>query len=203
GGPLGPPVVRVFVTARDRSDPNSESAGQRPSLGLRLAAVLSDWSAVLGLFKREGGDGNGARREPARAQFLAGPVHPLRRRGVLEPPEPGLELLSAGLGPDLTLVALWAAHRDIAAARAAEELDDGSVVARGRAPWAYRVIATWHGPAPRHAMNIEDLDLAFPIVQPMPGGGLLAVASRCLLREDGMAERTASVYGPHGFLERN
>jgi hypothetical protein len=168
-----------------------------------LAAVLSDWSAVLGLFRREGEDGSRTRIEAARARFLAGPVQPLRRRGVLGPPEPGLDLLSAGLGPDLTLVALWAAHRDIAAARAAEELEDGSVVARGRAPWAYRTVATWHGPAPRPAMIIEDLDLAFPIVQPMPGGGLLAVASRCRLREDGMAERTASVYGPYGFLERN
>jgi hypothetical protein len=166
-------------------------------------AVLSDWSAVLRLFKRDGEADYRTRIAAARAQFLSGPVKPLRRLGTLVPPESELELVSAGLGPELSLVALWAAHDDLAAARAVDELEDGSVVARGRAPWAYRAVATWHGPSPRAAVIIDDMDLAFPIVQPLPDGGLLTVASRCRLREDGTTERNASVYGPYGFLERN
>src|SRR5207342_1355705 len=72
------PGRRGLVTARGRSDPNSEGAGQRPSQGLGLTAVLPDWSAVLGLFRREGEDGSRTRIEAARARFLAGPVQPLR-----------------------------------------------------------------------------------------------------------------------------
>ncbi len=172
-------------------------------LAARRSDVLSDLSAMLRLFKRDGEDDHRARTAAARAQFLAAPTVWLRRRGTLLPPEPNAELISAGLGPDLTLVALWAGREDLAAARAVERLADGTVVARGRAPSAYRALVTWHGPSPRPPMVIDDLDLAFPIVQPLPDGGLLAVASRCRLHEDGYPERNASVYGPRGFLERN
>ena len=170
---------------------------------LRAAVVLPDLTAVPRLFRRNGEDDYRARIEAARAQFLAVRAFPLRMRGTLVPPEREVELVSAGLGPDLTLVALWAGRDDLAAARAIDELADGTAVARGRAPWAYRALATWHGPSPRPPMVIDDLDLAFPIVQPLPDGGLLAVASRCRVRDDSHPERNASVYGPHGFLERS
>lgn len=154
------------------------------------------------MFRRENDDGHRARVEAARRQFLTAAVHPLRHRGTLRPPRPELELVSASLGHDLTMVALWTAPEDLAAAHAIDELDDGTTVARGRAPWPYRAVVSWHGPAPLPPMLIEDLDVSFPIAAPLPDGRLLVAGTRSKVR-DGVPERNAAVFGPTGFIERS
>lgn len=164
------------------------------------------------LFRRNGDNDFEARLEAAREAFLAGPVQPLRHRGTLRPPrsvvaglsaaEPDLELVATALGHDLTLVALWTGPDDVTAAHAVEVLEDGSTVARSRAPWPYAAVATWHGPSPRPPVVIEDLDVAFPILAPLPEGGLVIAGSRCRVRS-GTPERNAMIYGESGFVERD
>jgi hypothetical protein len=156
---------------------------------------------VLRLFRKAGEDGYRARIEAARQQFLAAPVHPLRHSGTLRPPVPDVELISAALSHDLMMVALWTAPGDLPAARATEELEDGLTVARGRAARPYQALLTWHGPTPHAPLIIDDLHVAFPIIAPLPDGGVLVVGTRCRVR-DGVPERNASIIGPAGFIER-
>lgn len=157
------------------------------------------------LWKRDSEEAYEARLEAERRRFLAATTLPLRRRGTLVPPEPGLELISASLGPDLSLIALWTSKIDATAALTSEVMEKGVPVPRARSSWPYRAILTWHGGSgtdSRGPLWIDDLDLARPIVQPLPDGGLLVVSSRCRLR-DGHPEHNAYVYGAHGFVERS
>lgn len=165
------------------------------------SAAICQTARVPRLFRRNGEDGYRARIKAARQQFVAGPEQRLQHRGTLRPPAPDVALVSASLSHDLTMVVLWTAPEDVAAAQATENIGDGVAVARGRAPWPYRAMLTWHGPAPRPPVVIEDLELAFPIVAPLPDGGLLIVATRSRVR-DGVPERNAAFIGPTGFVER-
>ena len=157
------------------------------------------------LWKRHRADPYEARLEAERRRFRASTAAPLRRRGTLVPPEPDLQLISASIGPDLSLIALWTAKTDAPAALTSEVVENGVRMPRGRASWPYRAILTWHGGSgadSRGPLWIDDLDLTRPIVQPLPDEGLLVVSARCRLR-NGHPEHNAYVYGAHGFVERS
>lgn len=156
---------------------------------------------MVRLWKRNSQEAYQAKIEAERRRFLATTPLELHRRGSLVPPDSGLELISISLGPDLSLIALWVSAVDAQAAVSSEVVEHGIRVPRGRASWPYRAIVSWHGPASREPMWIDDLDLARPIVQPLPGGGLIIVSSRCRLR-DGHPEHNAYIYGSNGFIER-
>lgn len=49
---------------------------------------------------------------------------------------------------------------------------------------------------------LSDVALAFPRLQPLPGGETLVVGTRCHRLEDGTAERNAQVFGMDGSLRR-
>jgi len=160
---------------------------------------------VARLWKRHRADPYEARLEAERRRFRASTAAPLRRRGTLVPPEPDLQLISASIGPDLSLIALWTAKTDAPAALTSEVVENGVRMPRGRASWPYRAILTWHGGSgadSRGPLWIDDLDLTRPIVQPLPDEGLLVVSARCRLR-NGHPEHNAYVYGAHGFVERS
>ncbi|MCI0689248.1 MAG: hypothetical protein L0Y54_18750, partial [Sporichthyaceae bacterium] len=160
---------------------------------------------MVRLWKRNSQQAFQAKLEAERQRFLATTSVPLRRRGTLEPPRPDLELVSASLGPDLSLIALWTTALDAQAALSSEVVEHGQRVPRGRAARPYRAVLTWHGgtgAAARGPTWIDDLDLARPIVQPLPDGGLLMVSARCRMR-DGQPEHNAYIYGAHGFVERS
>jgi len=170
-----------------------------------MARRFCQTSPVARLWKRNREESYEARLEAERRRFLAATELPLRRRGTLAPPEFDLALISASLAPDLSLIALWTAADDAPAAQTSEVVEHGIRVPRARASWPYRAVLSWHGGSgtdSRGPISIDDLDLARPIAQPLPDGGLLLVSARCRLR-DGQPEHNAYVYGPHGFVERS
>lgn len=143
--------------------------------------------------------------EAERRKFRTSTALPLRRRGTLVPPEVDLQLISASMGADLSLIAVWTTKADVPAALASEPVQHGGRLPRGRASRPYRAILSWHGGSgadSRGPLWIDDLDLARPIVQPLPDGGLLVVSSRSRLR-NGHPEHNAYVYGADGFVERS
>ncbi|HEX2499800.1 MAG TPA: hypothetical protein VHO00_13455 [Actinomycetes bacterium] len=157
------------------------------------------------LWKRNRGDPYEARLEAERRRFGTATALPLRRRGTLVPPEADLQLISASIGPDLSLIALWTTKVDAPAALDSETVEHGVRLPRGRASRPYRAILTWHGGSgadSRGPLWIDDLDLTRPIVQPLPDGGLLVVSARSRLR-NGHPEHNAYVYGAHGFVDRS
>ena len=157
------------------------------------------------LWRRNRADPYEARLKAERRKFRTATALPLRSRGTLVPPEPDLRLISASIGPDLSLIALWTATSDARAALASEPAGRGVPLPRGRASWPYRAILSWHGGSgvdSRGPLWIDDLDLARPIVQPLPNGGLLVASARCR-RRSGHPEHNAYVYGAHGFVERS
>lgn len=106
----------------------------------------------------------------------------------LERPQQDDELVTASIGPDGEAVALWASAQDVAAF--------------GDARWdgldrPVSIRATRHTPDLVHVASISNFRLAYPQVQPMPGGGFLLVAPRVYRRGDG-APPNAVIYDADG-----
>lgn len=106
-----------------------------------------------------------------------GPVTPVLR-GRLEPADVADELLAASVGPDSAAIALWTS----------------STAAEAR-PVPARV--TRHNPGLISVVEIPELDVAYPKVQPLPGGRTLVVGARCRWRPEG-AERNAVIFDADG-----
>ncbi len=63
------------------------------------------------------------------------------------------------------------------------------------------MVLVHHGDRVRR-VTLHDLDLAYPMGQPLPNGEILVVGARCRRFPDGTAEHNARVYGAGGALKR-
>lgn len=100
----------------------------------------------------------------------------VRRR--LDPVDAGDELAAVSVGPDGVAIALWASL---------SHPRTGPVPAR----------VTHHDPDRLSAVEIAELDISHPKVQPLPGGRILIVGARCQWRPEG-PELNAVIFDANG-----
>ena len=99
----------------------------------------------------------------------------LRLHRRLSPAVPGDVLVTASVGPAGEAVALWASPAD-RQALLARSRDGESPRSRPQRPVAARVSV--HGTSPDTVVALDDLDVAFCQVQPLPDGRVLVVGAR-------------------------
>ncbi|NUQ91003.1 MAG: hypothetical protein HOQ43_21380 [Glycomyces artemisiae] len=126
---------------------------------------------------------------------------PMRLLHRLTPPRPGDVLLTAHVGPAGEAVTLWGP--DALAERIFGYVEYANGVrspASQVPPWSARVVVA----APDGRQTVTEIDgmtLAFPNLQPLPGGRLLIVGTRCRVSA-GIAEHNAVVIDPAGRIAR-
>ncbi|TDC70807.1 hypothetical protein E1200_04155 [Actinomadura sp. GC306] len=104
--------------------------------------------------------------------------------------------MSASVGPGGEVIALWTAAADEGAVTAKTQTR-GAVFPNPRATRPVTARVTVHSPELTAATTIPDFPLAFPAVQPLPDGRILAVGTRAQWRPDG-PDRNAIVYSADG-----
>jgi len=107
------------------------------------------------------------------------------------------ELVAASVGPYGEAIALWAAPA-VAGAMLGRRVDAGGASfpdARTGRPAQAQVLTYW--PDAVHARGVPAVELAYPMVQPLPGDRTLIVGARCWWRAEG-AEQNAVVLDPEG-----
>lgn len=115
----------------------------------------------------------------------------------LSAPKAGDALVTASVGPAGEAVAVWAAPDDAPALRPRDSGPGGVSFAGTRALWPVRARVTVHDPGLVSVTTVPRLRLPHLQVQPLPGGAVLLVGSRCQWRADG-PDCNAAVYGPDG-----
>src|SRR5262245_50239982 len=111
----------------------------------------------------------------------------------------GWAVVSATVGPAGEAVALVAPIAD-AALPAGRETRSGFAsfaLTRTYRPWRAGVVVISRGSV--RIIEIEELSLAHPAVQPLPGDRVVIAGARCRFR-DGTAERNAVVVGQDGAV---
>ncbi len=125
----------------------------------------------------------------------------LRRHGRLAPPVEGDVLVSADLGPQGTMVALWARPEDREALFGRTRGSGGASFPDPRTARPVQARAVEHAPRTRRVVALRDLRTGFPSLQPLPDGHLLLVGARCRHR-GGDPDHNAAVHAPDGTLVR-
>jgi hypothetical protein len=131
-----------------------------------------------------------------RAAVMGRPVPPVAHHASV--PAAGSDRLeSVSVGPGGEAVALWSSRQDAPALRSTTVQPDWATFPDPRTSRPVAVRVTMYQPEPVATVAVEDLTLAYPRVQPLPGGRVLVVGVRCRWRPDG-PERNAVVYDADG-----
>jgi hypothetical protein len=142
-----------------------------------------------------------AEQERRHAAVMALPTVPLVHRATLVPARDGDVLVSACVGPDGEVVALWSDAGGAAALTARTTQPGWASFAEARTGGPTPARVTVHGGSGRsRVVDIPDLALAHVTVQPLPHGRVLIVGARCHRRPEG-PERNAVVYDADGRVE--
>jgi hypothetical protein len=130
-----------------------------------------------------------------KARGAAG-LHP---HGELHRPRHGDRLVTVSAGPHDEAVALWVDADDLPALLGRDTIPGGASFPRTlvRNPPPVRI--TTQGSAGPVTVALDALDIAFPTVQPLPGGRFAIVGSRCQWRPEG-PDRNAIVVDRDGTV---
>jgi len=112
----------------------------------------------------------------------------------------GWAVVSATVGPAGEAVALMAPVAD-AGLPAGRDTRSGFAsfgLTRTHRPWRARVVVISGGST--RVIEIEELSLAHPAIQPLPDGCVVIAGGRCRFK-DGTAEQNAVVVGPDGTVQ--
>lgn len=123
--------------------------------------------------------------------------------GALRPPAGFDRLITVSAGP-AGPVALWAKATDQDDIQGRYEGPGGATFPETRTSSRPRVALASYASeslAPVHVAIVEDLSVAHPLVQPLPGGEFLVVGGRCAWRPDG-PERNALIVDSDGRIQR-
>jgi hypothetical protein len=123
--------------------------------------------------------------------------------GVLQPPTAFDQLITVSAGPEGP-VAIWAKETSQDDIQGRYEGPGGATFASTRTssrPPAVLAVYSRGSLAATQVVEMEELPLAHPLVQPLPDGEFLVVGGRCAWRPEG-PERNALVVGNDGSVNR-
>ena len=124
----------------------------------------------------------------------------VRYRGALVPPGGFDAVVAAGVGPDGPVV-MWATAEGSSRLSGWREGGGGARFPLTRSPAApaAAVAAYLDDCSPSDVVEVDELPVTFPLIQPLPGGAYLAVGARCAWRPEG-PESNAMVIEPDGRI---
>jgi hypothetical protein len=103
----------------------------------------------------------------------------LHHHATISPVDSAHELVAASVGPSGELVALWSA-----ADLAPRHTSPGGAGSAGTRTAGVEAWVTTQAPDRTTAVRIPRLELAFPLIQPLPDGRFLIAGARCRQRLD-------------------
>ncbi|NMO53955.1 hypothetical protein HH310_22585 [Actinoplanes sp. TBRC 11911] len=134
-----------------------------------------------------------------RTDVRALPELVLRRHGRLTAGDHGDELLTMSVGPAGEAIGLWCSPDDVAGLTSMTTEPGGAAFPDSRAARPADIRITVHCPDLGDVVRVAAMPLAYPSVQPLPGGRSLAVGGRCLWRPEG-PDRNAIMYASDGTV---
>jgi hypothetical protein len=138
------------------------------------------------------------RDEVRRAAVMGLPMLKVRHHAAITAARHGDVRVSASVGSDGELIALWSTAKDQPALTSTTTQPGWATFPDPRAPRPVTARVTVHAPEPIRAMTISDLTLAHPTLQPLPHGRILVVGARARWRAEG-ADRNAIIYDTDGI----
>lgn len=139
------------------------------------------------------------RDEARRAAVMALPTLKVRHHAVITAARPGDVRVSASVGPDGELLALWSTAEDQPALTSTTTRPGSAAFPDPRAPRPVTARVTVHAPQPVSVTTLSGLPLAHPTLQPLPHGRILIVGARARWRPDG-PDRNAHIYETDGSV---
>ena len=122
----------------------------------------------------------------------------LRHHADLVPAASDDTLVTASVGPGGEAIALWSTAEAERVLRARTANSGFATFPKPRPPCPVPARVTVHRPGSAvDVIEIAELDVGHPMVQPLPDGRVLVVGSRCQWRPEG-PDRNAVVYGDDG-----
>lgn len=138
-----------------------------------------------------------ARDEARRRVVLQLPTVALTHHTTLEPPREADRLVTAAVGPDGHIYALWSSPGG-AAQLASQTVQPGwATFPDPRTAQPVAATVTGYAPEPRVVARMGNLELAHPMIQPLPAGRVLLVGARASWRPEG-PDRNAVVIDQDG-----
>lgn len=132
-----------------------------------------------------------------RRQGRRQPETELRHHATLSPPAAGLVPVSTQPTCLGDLITLWSTPEGLASLASRTTPRPGVSFADTRASQPVEVVVTVHDPHPRVVARLRNLEIAFPLVDLLPGDRVLIVGARASLRPEG-PEKNAVVYSADG-----
>ena len=126
-----------------------------------------------------------ARNEARRREVLQLPTVVIPKYATLDPPHEADQLVTASVGPDGDIYALWStpsSAQQLAPRRARPVF---ASLPNPRTAEPVDAVVTAHAPAPRLVARINNLEIAHPKIQPLPDDRVLLVGARAAWRPDG------------------
>ena len=130
---------------------------------------------------------------------MALPTLRVRHHAAITAVQPGDVRVSASIGPDGELMALWSTAEDQPALTSTTTRPGWATFPDPRAPRPVTARVTVHAMEPISVTTISGLKLAHVTVQPLPRGRMLVVGARARRRPEG-PDRNAIVYDADGRL---
>jgi hypothetical protein len=121
----------------------------------------------------------------------------LHEHAALTPPRPGSVPVCASVGPDNELLLMWTTADDRDGVQAVTTTPGGPTFPDPKASRPVPAQVSVYSRDPIRHVALSEMALAFPTVQPMPGGGILVVGARARWRSAG-PDKNAVIYGPSG-----
>lgn len=137
------------------------------------------------------------RDEIRRAAVMALPTLKVRHHAVITAAQHGDVRVSASVGPDGEVIALWSTAEDQPALMSTTTQPGWATFPDPRAPRPVTARVTVHAPEPISVTTISGLPLAHPTLQPLPHGRILVVGARARWRPEG-PDRNAIIYDADG-----
>jgi hypothetical protein len=124
----------------------------------------------------------------------------LQRHLDLVPSSPDLIMASFSIGPSGELFALWSTPLGAEALRPVTEQTGWATFPESKPSASTGGLLTVHDSRKVAALPLEQLSVAYPMIQPLPDGRVLAVGARCNWHPGGPDEN-AVIYDPEGHIE--
>ena len=136
--------------------------------------------------------------EAERAAAMARPTVKLRHHAVVTG-RSGEERVTASVGPDGQVIALWVKPSDRLALSARTTLRGGATSPDPRTARPVAARISTHAPDPAASVELPGLEVAHVTVQPLPEGRILVVGARARWRPEG-PDRNAIIYDTEGSV---
>jgi hypothetical protein len=138
--------------------------------------------------------------EQSRPDPPRSPAVRVDRGRALEPPHSGAVAVTASVGPDGELIALWSDVSGREALLSSTSQPGWAQFPDATSRTSVNAVVTIQSTAIDQLTTLREFNIAHPHLQPLPGGETLVVGARCYFRSDRGADQNAFRFDSRGSL---